>query len=85
MRLLVMGGTSFVGRTFVEAGWPGVAAVDRAAAVAYRTRHLGGGRHPRRRQCALASLTSLEFTHDVLTAVVYTEPTGGSDPRQAGA
>jgi broad specificity phosphatase PhoE len=51
-------------------------------------RYLAGQRlwhHPRRRQCALASLTSLEFTDDVLTAVVYTEPTGGSDPRQAGA
>ena len=51
-------------------------------------RYLAGQRlwhHPRRRQCALASLTSLVFTDDVLTAVVYTEPTGGSDPRQAGA
>jgi broad specificity phosphatase PhoE len=51
-------------------------------------RYLTGRRlwhHPRRRQCALASLTSLEFTGDVLTAVVYTEPVGGSDPRQAGA
>ena len=51
-------------------------------------RYLAGQRlwhHPRHRECALASLTSLEFTDDVLTAVVYTEPTGGSDPRQAGA
>ena len=51
-------------------------------------RYLAGQRlwhHPRRRQCALASLTSLEFTGDLLTAVVYTEPVGGSDPRQAGA
>ncbi|MCH9815150.1 MAG: histidine phosphatase family protein [Actinomycetia bacterium] len=29
---------------------------------------------PRSRQCALASLTSLTYTDDVLTAVVYTEP-----------
>lgn len=29
---------------------------------------------PRRRQCSLASLTSLTFDGDVLTAVVYTEP-----------
>lgn len=51
-------------------------------------RYLTGQRlwhHPRRRQCALASLTSLVFTEDVLTAVLYTEPVGGSDPRQAGA
>ena len=51
-------------------------------------RYLAGQRlwhHPRRRQCALASLTSLVFTDDVLTTVVYTEPVGGSDPRQAGA
>lgn len=41
--------------------------------------------HPRHRQCALASLTSLEFTDDVITTVIYTEPVGGSDPRQAGA
>ncbi|MDQ3990680.1 MAG: histidine phosphatase family protein, partial [Actinomycetota bacterium] len=51
-------------------------------------RYLTGQRlwhHPRRRQCALASLTSLVFSEDVLTAVTYTEPVGGSDPRQAGA
>jgi broad specificity phosphatase PhoE len=29
---------------------------------------------PRRRQCSLASLTSLTFDGDLLTAVVYTEP-----------
>lgn len=29
---------------------------------------------PRRRQCSLASLTSLTFDGDVLSAVVYTEP-----------
>jgi broad specificity phosphatase PhoE len=29
---------------------------------------------PRRRQCSLASLTSLTFDGDVLTAVIYTEP-----------
>lgn len=29
---------------------------------------------PRRRQCALASLTSLVYTGDELTAIVYTEP-----------
>ncbi|MDQ3990512.1 MAG: histidine phosphatase family protein, partial [Actinomycetota bacterium] len=45
-------------------------------------RYLTGQRlwhHPRRRQCALASLTSLVFSEDVLTAVTYTEPVGGSD------
>jgi len=29
---------------------------------------------PRRRQCSLASLTSLTFTGDTLAAIVYTEP-----------
>lgn len=29
---------------------------------------------PRKRQCSLASLTSLTFDNDVLTAIVYTEP-----------
>ena len=40
---------------------------------------------PRRRQCALASLTSLVFTGTELTQLRYTEPAGGSDPRQTGA
>jgi broad specificity phosphatase PhoE len=40
---------------------------------------------PRRRQCALASLTSLVFTGTELTQLRYTEPAGASDPRQAGA
>jgi hypothetical protein len=29
---------------------------------------------PRKRQCSLASLTSLTFTGDHLSAIVYTEP-----------
>lgn len=40
---------------------------------------------PRRRQCALASLTSLVFDGAELVQVRYTEPAGGSDPRAAGA
>jgi broad specificity phosphatase PhoE len=40
---------------------------------------------PRRRQCALASLTSLVFTGTELTQLRYTEPAGASDPRQTGA
>jgi broad specificity phosphatase PhoE len=51
-------------------------------------RHLEGMRlwhHPRRRQCSLASLTSLVFDGDTLTQVSYSEPAGLSDPRQAGA
>ena len=40
---------------------------------------------PRRRQCALASLTSLVFTGIELTQLRYTEPAGASDPRQTGA
>jgi len=51
-------------------------------------RHLAGKRlwhDPRRRQCSLASLTSLVFADEALVEVVYTEPAGDSDPRQAGA
>lgn len=40
---------------------------------------------PRRRQCALASLTSLVYQGDELIDIVYTEPTGASDPRVTGA
>ena len=40
---------------------------------------------PRRRQCALASLTSLVFDDAALVQVRYTEPAGGSDPTQTGA
>jgi hypothetical protein len=40
---------------------------------------------PRRRQCALASLTSLVFTGAELTRLRYTEPAGASDPGQTGA
>ena len=47
------------------------------------------GRHlwhdPRRRQCALASLTSLVFDDAALVQVSYTEPAGGSAPTQTGA
>ncbi|MDQ3762254.1 MAG: histidine phosphatase family protein [Actinomycetota bacterium] len=41
--------------------------------------------HPRRRQCSLASLTSVVFTGDVLVDVVYSQPAGWSDPKVAGA
>jgi broad specificity phosphatase PhoE len=40
---------------------------------------------PRRRQCALASLTSLVFEGEVLVKVVYSQPAGSSDPRETGA
>ncbi|MGH3611565.1 MAG: histidine phosphatase family protein [Pseudonocardia sp.] len=40
---------------------------------------------PRRRQCALASLTSLVFTDAQLTQLRYSEPAGYSDPTQTGA
>jgi broad specificity phosphatase PhoE len=47
------------------------------------------GRHlwhdPRRRQCALASLTSLVFDGAELVQLHYTEPAGRSDPTQTGA
>ncbi len=40
---------------------------------------------PRRRQCGLASLTSLVFEGDHLVDIVYSEPAGASDPRVTGA
>ena len=40
---------------------------------------------PRRRQCALASLTSLVFDDGELVQLRYTEPAGRSDPTQTGA
>jgi broad specificity phosphatase PhoE len=40
---------------------------------------------PRRRQCALASLTSLVFADEALVEVVYSQPAGWSDPKVTGA
>src|ERR1017187_1967214 len=40
---------------------------------------------PRRRQCALGSVTSLTFAGDRLTSVSYAEPSGSAGTRAAGA
>jgi hypothetical protein len=40
---------------------------------------------PRRRQCALGSVTSLTYRGDVLTSVSYAEPSGSAGTRVAGA
>ncbi|CAM06097.1 broad specificity phosphatase PhoE [Saccharopolyspora erythraea NRRL 2338] len=40
---------------------------------------------PRRRQCSLASLTSLVFQGEELVRVAYVEPAGGTDPKVTGA
>ncbi|GAA1868333.1 histidine phosphatase family protein [Pseudonocardia ailaonensis] len=40
---------------------------------------------PRSRQCALASLTSVEFTGTTVTGLTYREPAGASDPTVTGA
>ncbi|GAA0228137.1 histidine phosphatase family protein [Saccharothrix mutabilis subsp. mutabilis] len=40
---------------------------------------------PRRRECSLASLTSLVFEGEELVKVVYTEPVGATNPRVTGA
>lgn len=40
---------------------------------------------PRRRQCALASLTSIEFTGARITGLRYAEPAGPSGARVSGA
>ena len=51
-------------------------------------RRLAGQRlwhDPRRRECALASLTSISFDGDVVLGVSYREPAGASDPTVTGA
>lgn len=40
---------------------------------------------PRRRQCSLASLTSLEFEDEELVRISYHEPAGATDPKVTGA
>jgi broad specificity phosphatase PhoE len=40
---------------------------------------------PRRRQCALGSVTSLTYRGDRLTSVAYAEPSGSAGSRVAGA
>jgi broad specificity phosphatase PhoE len=40
---------------------------------------------PRRRQCALGSVTSLTYRGDVVTSVSYAEPSGSAGTRVAGA
>ncbi|HUC59011.1 MAG TPA: histidine phosphatase family protein [Streptosporangiaceae bacterium] len=40
---------------------------------------------PRRRQCSLGSVTSLEFTGDEFTGLSYGEPSGSSGSKKAGA
>ena len=54
--------------------------VGRRSAEARRLWH-----DPRRRQCALGSVTSLVFTGDVVTSVSYAEPSGSAGSRVAGA
>jgi broad specificity phosphatase PhoE len=40
---------------------------------------------PRKRQCSLASLTSLVFEGEELIQIVYSEPAGATDPKVTGA
>jgi broad specificity phosphatase PhoE len=40
---------------------------------------------PRRRQCSLASLTTLMFDNESLVAIRYREPAGASSPKVTGA
>jgi len=40
---------------------------------------------PRRRQCSLASITSLVFEGEQLVKIAYREPAGATDPRETGA
>lgn len=51
-------------------------------------RYLEGRRlwhDPRRRQCSLASLTSVVFDDEQVARIVYTEPAGRTDPLVTGA
>ena len=51
-------------------------------------RYLEGRRlwhDPRRRQCSLASLTSVVFTDERVQELVYPQPVGTTDPRVTGA
>ncbi|CAM3789919.1 MULTISPECIES: histidine phosphatase family protein [Tsukamurella] len=51
-------------------------------------RYLEGKRlwhDPRKRQCSLASLTSLIYEGEALVDLVYSEPAGASDPKVTGA
>jgi broad specificity phosphatase PhoE len=51
-------------------------------------RYLEGRRlwhNPRRRQCSLASVTSLEFDDERLVRIVYSQPAGPTDPKVTGA
>ena len=51
-------------------------------------RYLEGRRlwhDPRRRQCSLASLTSVVFVDERVKEIVYAEPVGSTDPRVTGA
>lgn len=41
--------------------------------------------NPTRRQCSLASLTTLVFDDEQLVTISYTEPAGSSSPKVAGA
>ncbi|MGH3621891.1 MAG: histidine phosphatase family protein [Sciscionella sp.] len=41
--------------------------------------------HPRRRECSLASLTSLEFADEQLVRISYSQPSGTSNPRVTDA
>ena len=40
---------------------------------------------PRKRQCSLASLTTLTFDDEQLVRISYSEPAGSTDPRVTGA
>jgi broad specificity phosphatase PhoE len=40
---------------------------------------------PRRRQCALASVTTFRYTGDTITSVTYCEPAGSGPPQTPGA
>jgi broad specificity phosphatase PhoE len=40
---------------------------------------------PRRRQCGLASITSLEFADEKLVAITYSDPVGATNVRVSGA
>lgn len=65
-----------------------VVCVSHQLPICVVVRHLAAQRlwhDPRRRQCSVASLTSLVFADGGLVEIVYSQPAGSSDPKVTGA
>ncbi|NNH75434.1 histidine phosphatase family protein [Nocardia uniformis] len=77
-----------VNKTRVEAAGREAVLVSHQLPVWTLRRLLQGQRlwhDPRKRQCSLASLTSLVYQGDTLIDIIYSEPAGATDPKVTGA